>query len=103
MVNDFIMTKNIFETKVNNNTRVIHTKYNKSYTVVNKHLIMKNPSTGEWVDAVSYSPNYPNDEKLFVREKESFIDEFDLQKSYCEEHNCKFFINGIATCDGLGC
>lgn len=93
------MTTFKFEYEVNDGTTVIHTKYDKRYTVVNKHLKIKNPTTGEWVDAVSYKPNYPNDEKLFAREKQSFIEEFDLPKSYCEEHNCPF----INHCDGLGC
>lgn len=97
------MTNNIFETKVADGTIVIHTYTHKSYTVVNKHLKIKNPTTDIWFDAVSYKPNYPNDEKLFAREKQSFIEDFDLPKSYCEEHNCPFFKNGIPTCDGLGC
>lgn len=51
--------------EITEHTIVIHNKYNREYKVRDKHLRIKNSTTGEWEDAVTYVPQYPNEEKLF--------------------------------------
>lgn len=51
--------------------------HNKIYQIFNMNMRMKNPTTGEWIDAVCYT----HDNEFFVREKENFLKEFILVQS----------------------
>lgn len=66
--------------EITENTIVIHKKYNREYKVRDKHIRIKNSTTGEWEDGITYVPQYPNKEKLFTRNKTSFLEEFILKK-----------------------
>lgn len=57
----------------------IHTKHNTSYTVLSAKCRYKDSVKG-WVDAVCYSPLYPNEYDCFMREKASFLEEFEERK-----------------------
>lgn len=72
------MTREEFN-KLEYGSVVCHVKHNHNYMLRDKHLRMKNPTTGEWVDAITYVPIYENNEKLFCREESSFIEEFELK------------------------
>lgn len=80
----------------------IHRKYGSKYKIRNIQVRMKNPTNGEWVDAVAYS----NDEMIFCRSLQSFLEDFDADLddlNYCERNDCRLYIKGNATCNGLGC
>lgn len=56
---------------------VVHVKYDKLYVVVECNMRMKDSVNG-WVDAVIYKPLYDNEYACFAREKQSFLDEFEI-------------------------
>ena len=82
------------------NRDAIHRKYGSKYKIRNIKVRMKNPANGEWVDAVAYS----NDEIIFCRSLQSFLEDFDADLSdlnYCERNDCRFYVNGNPTCNGF--
>ena len=56
---------------------VVHVKHDRLYAVVECNMRMKDSVNG-WVDAVIYKPLYDNEYACFVREKQSFLDEFEI-------------------------
>jgi hypothetical protein len=63
--------------ELKNGMIVVHRKYNRLYKVVECNMRIKDSAKG-WVDAVVYTPMYENEYNCFAREKQSFIDEFDI-------------------------
>lgn len=61
---------------------VCHTKYNRNYTVISSHMRMKayDPVKKDlaWMDAVVYAPLYENEYESFCRERQSFLNEFEV-------------------------
>lgn len=55
-----------------------HKKTGKFYNLVSDQARMKVPETGEWVDAVVYSPEYKNEYRYFTREYDKFFEEFEF-------------------------
>jgi len=62
-----------------NGMTVVHRKYNRQYKIVECNMRIKDSAKG-WVDAVVYAPLYENEYACFAREKQSFIDEFEIVK-----------------------
>lgn len=56
---------------------VLHTKHQTKYRLVESSCRMKDSQKG-WIDCVLYQPLYENDYKVFAREKESFLEEFEV-------------------------
>jgi hypothetical protein len=56
---------------------VVHVKHDRLYVVVECNMRMKDSVNG-WVDAVIYKPLYDNEYACFAREKQSFLDEFEI-------------------------
>lgn len=71
------MTQEELNNIVLNDTVVKHTKYGHLYYVDSNSEFMKDSTYG-WVDAVRYVPIYPNNHKSFIRERESFLKEFEI-------------------------
>lgn len=69
--------------ELKNGLVVVHVKHNRLYIIVECNMKMKDSVNG-WVDAVIYKPLYDNEYNCFVREKQSFLDEFKIVelKSY---------------------
>ncbi len=56
-----------------------HVKSGKLYEVVSLIGAMKNPETGEWLNAVIYVPKYKVPEvEIFCRERNDFYSKFRL-------------------------
>ncbi len=64
---------------------VCHTKHNTMYFIFSSHMRMKayDPERQEmvWMDAVVYVPLYENEYDCFTREKNSFLEEFEVVDS----------------------
>ena len=58
---------------------VCHTKHNRNYKIVSSNMRLKDSVKG-WIDAVVYAPIYDNEYDCFCREKQSFLDEFEVVK-----------------------
>lgn len=65
--------------ELKNGLVVCHTKYNRLYYIEECNMRMKDSQKG-WIDAVVYVPLYKNDYDAFCREKESFLEEFEVDK-----------------------
>lgn len=65
--------------ELKNGIVVCHTKYNRLYYIEECNMRMKDSQKG-WIDAVVYAPLYENDYDAFCREKESFLEEFEVDK-----------------------
>lgn len=63
--------------ELKNGIVVCHTKYHRNYRVVSANARMKIPEHG-WIDAVTYAPLYENEHDCFCREKDSFLEEFEV-------------------------
>lgn len=63
--------------ELKNGIKVCHTKHGRYYTIVSANMRMKDSEKG-WIDAVVYSPLYKNEYQCFCREKNSFLEEFEL-------------------------
>ena len=63
--------------ELKNGAIVVHRKHNNLYRVVECNMRIKDSANG-WVDAILYAPLYENEYNCFAREKQSFIDEFDI-------------------------
>jgi hypothetical protein len=63
--------------ELKNGQIVVHVKHDRLYVVVECNMRMKDSVNG-WVDAVIYKPLYDNEYTCFAREKQSFLDEFEI-------------------------
>ena len=63
-----------------NDMVVCHVKYNRNYRVVSSKCKYKDSKLG-WIPAVCYAPLYPNEDEMFMRELNSFLEEFEEVKS----------------------
>lgn len=63
--------------ELKNGLVVVHVKYNRQYKIVECNMRIKDSANG-WVDAVIYKPLYENEYNCFAREKQSFLDEFEI-------------------------
>lgn len=55
--------------EITEDTIVIHKKYNREYKVRDKHIRIKNSTTSEWEDGITYVPQYPNKENFLHETK----------------------------------
>lgn len=62
---------------IKNGMTVCHRKYGRNYRIVSAKCMYKD-STNGWTEAVCYAPLYPNDEEMFMREVDSFLEEFEI-------------------------
>ena len=63
--------------ELKNGLVVVHRKYNRQYKIVECNMRIKDSANG-WVDAILYAPLYENEYNCFAREKQSFLDEFEI-------------------------
>lgn len=65
--------------ELKNGIVVCHVKYDRLYYVEECNMRMKDSQRG-WIDSVVYAPLYENEYDAFCREKESFLEEFEVDK-----------------------
>ncbi len=65
--------------ELKNGLEVVHVKHNRKYLIVECNMRIKDSVNG-WVDAVIYQPLYENEYACFAREKQSFLDKFEIIK-----------------------
>lgn len=63
--------------ELKNGIKVCHVKHGRNYTIVSCNMRYKDSVHG-WTDAVTYAPLYENEYEMFTRERQSFLDEFEV-------------------------